>query len=262
MRPASGNLAAVGKWDVPAHVLSMPGYTALRSLERLTRVLRLLEGNAMDLARYFEDLNDPTNPVPLLELWAVDNRTAFDAHLGHAERLLFNVLAACQARVDFYRALVNRDLIEGDLQAEYQRRVRAVSSAPLHRWLIDLRRLMQHHDLPVSSGSMTVEADAPMRTTFMLDLEHLRRVHRDEFGAVGRRYMTGRDQQDVPEFVADYLSLVGAFDKWFGPAYALHHLEDIEAFLRERDAAGQAMWRERARRAREPEPYGHNADGA
>ena len=230
----------------------MPGYEALRSAQHLARILRILRGNAADLQDYFDRLNHPTNPVPLLELWSEDNRDAFDGHLDEAERLLFNLLASCQARVDFYRTLVNRDLIDGELKSEYDRRVGTLSSTPLHRWLIALRNLMLHHDLPVLDGSLAMGSGVSVRTGFRIDLASLLRSHSDDFTGPARQYMIGRDEQDVLEAIAEYLELIGGFDDWFGPAYAGHHLEDIEAFLKARSAAGQAMWNGMVRRERRP----------
>ena len=145
----------VGYGVVPDEVLAMPGYEILQSAQHLGRVLGILLGNAAELQRYFDTLNAPTDPNRMLGLWDPRNRDAFDAHLNEAERLLFNFLAACYSRVEFYRVLVNKDLIVGQLRTEYDRRVTALDSTPLHRWLFGLRRLMQHHALPVSSGTLT-----------------------------------------------------------------------------------------------------------
>jgi hypothetical protein len=52
-------------------------------------------------------------------------------------------------------------------------RVAALDSAPLHRWLLAVRRLMQHHALPVTSRELTVGHEIAMRTIFEIDLEQL-----------------------------------------------------------------------------------------
>ena len=155
--PTNGGDAGDGA--VPDDVLAMPGYEILQSAQHLGRVLGILLGNAAELQGYFDALNASTDPSRLLQLWDPNNRDAFDAHLNEAERLLFNFLAACYSRVEFYRMLVNKGLIIGDLRTEYDRRVTAFDSTPLHRWLFGLRRLMQHHALPVSSGTLTTGRD-------------------------------------------------------------------------------------------------------
>ena len=228
----------VHDWDVPEDVLEMPGYEILESAQHLARVLGIVLGNAADLQRYFDSLNAPNDPSRLLRLWDDSNRDVFDAHLNEAERLLFNFLAACYSRVEFYRTLVNKGLIVGELRTEYDRRVAALDSMALHRWLFALRRLMQHHALPVSSGKLTAGHDTGVRTTFTIDLVLLRRWHAAEFGGAARAYMEGRDEQDVLEAAADYLAIVKEFDTWFGEAYVRDHLEAVEAFLAVRNRAG------------------------
>lgn len=246
----------MGDCDVPDDVLAMPGYEILQSAQHLARVLGIVLGNATDLQRYFDSLNAPTDPSRLLRLWDANNRDAFDAHLNEAERLLFNFLTACYSRVEFYRTLVNKGLIVGELRTEYDRRVAALDSMPLHRWLSGLRRLMQHHALPVSSGTLTMGHDTGMRTTFTINLELLRRRHADEFRGAARAYMEGRDEQDVLEAVADYLAIVKEFDTWFGDAYVRNHLEAAETFLDARSIAGQEMLRKRLKLAQDAQTDG------
>ena len=57
--------------------------------------------------------------------------------------------------------------------------------------------------------------------------------------------MEGRYEQDVLEAVANYLALVTEFDTWFGEAFVRDHLEEAEAFLEERNTAGEEKWRKR-----------------
>src|SRR5436305_1246320 len=130
-----GTGGSLGDSDVPDNVLAMPGYEILQSAQHLGRVLGILLGNAAELQRYLDTLNAPTDPSRLLQLWDAGNRDAFDAHLNEADRLFFNFLAASYSRVEFYRALVNKSLIVGELRTEYDRRVAAINSTPLHCWL-------------------------------------------------------------------------------------------------------------------------------
>lgn len=228
----------------------MPGYEILESAQQLGRMLAILLANATELQRYFDSLNDPADPSRLLELWSMDNRDAFDDHLSEVERLLFNFLAACYSRVEFYRMLVNKSLIEGKLRIDYDQRVGEFASRPLHRWLFAVRRLMQHHSLPVSSGELAMGSNMAMRTTLKLDLEHLRQQYPREFRGAAREYMQGRDEQDVLDAVAEYGTLVKEFDTWFGDAYIREHLDEVEAFIHARNEAGEAAKKRRSRDAR------------
>jgi|SoimicMinimDraft_9_1059737.scaffolds.fasta_scaffold1084259_1 hypothetical protein len=51
----------------------------------------------------------------------------------------------------------------------------------------------------------------------------------------------GRDEVDLRAVVDEYDQWVRAFDDWFGPAFAAHHVDACEAFLTARNAA-VAAW--------------------
>lgn len=222
----------------------MPGYEVLRRLQHVAGILKIARGNASEIEAYFARLNDPVDPVPLLRLWDPDNRDSFDAHLDEVERLVFNFLSACYSRVEFYRMLVEAGLVEGPLRVEYDDRVGAFSRSPLHRWMFALRRLMQHHALPVTRGELNFAQGAPLQTTPLIDLEHLRKHHADEFSGPARAYMGDRAEQDFLDASSEYVDSLSQFDGWFGPAYVAAHIDEAEAFIAARDAAIREYRRE------------------
>lgn len=222
---------------LPDETLAMPGYEVLRRLQHVAGMLKIVRGNAKEIETYFARLNDPADPVPLLRLWNPDDRSVFDAHLDEVERLVFNFLSACYSRVEFYRTLVDARLVERPLRVEYDDRIRAFSGSPLHRWIFALRRLMQHHALPVTRGELNFAHGGPLRTTLLIDLEHLRKYHADEFTGPARAYMGDRAEQDFLKASSEYVDSLSQFDGWFGPAYVATHLGEAETFLAARDAA-------------------------
>lgn len=96
---------------------------------------------------------------------------------------------------------------------------------------------MQHHALPATRGQLNFVQGGPLRTTLLIDLEHLRTYHADEFTGPARAYMGDQAEQDFLAASGEYVDALSQFDGWFGPAYVATHIDDAEAFVAARDAA-------------------------
>ena len=146
------------------------------------------------------------------------------------ERHLHNYVAAAQSRVDLLRRFIRKDMPEG--LREYQQRIDdEFKGAPLHKFIIDLRNLMLHVRLPVSTTRETWERGGPYVFRVMLDSADLLERWRG-WSDEARQYIEASGESvDLRRTVVlrragDHIrSLVAE-------GISTQHLEDIESFQR------------------------------
>jgi hypothetical protein len=219
-------------------VWAMPGRELLSSLEGLGSMLRIFRRNTDELLTWLARTDDIRTAALV---WNANERRALDDHLDEASRLFFNFAASAAARVDHFRVVKRRGHLVGELEQAYEGRVALFAESGLHRLIIGARRYMVHHRLPVAFGQMgfTRSEDGSRfdhRAAVLIATEHLLSDRRS-FDSVARDWINGRADVDLRVVVSEYDEQVREFDDWFGQAFASHHLDACEAFLRARDAA-------------------------
>jgi hypothetical protein len=151
---------------------------------------------------------------------------------AETERHLHNYVAAAQSRVDLLRRFKREDMPEG-LREEYQQRIDdEFKDAPLHKFIIDLRNLMLHVRLPVSTTTETWERGGPWTFRVMLDSPDL--LERwDGWSPEARQYIEASgDLVGLRRAVGTYAEQVTKFDRWLAEGIVAQHLDDIESFQR------------------------------
>jgi hypothetical protein len=206
-------------------ILAMPGYAALVKLKRLSRIARIFHGNAEALLGHLRRMDDLAVLLP-----TVTDQQAFEKFGAETERHLHNYVAAAQSRVDLLRRFKRNDMPEG-LREEYQRRIDdEFKDSPLHRFIIDLRNLMLHVRLPVSTTRETWERGGPWIFRVMLDSADLLEGW-DGWSPEARQYIDASGESiDLRRTVGTYAEQVTTFDRWLAEGIATQHLEDIESF--------------------------------
>jgi hypothetical protein len=208
-------------------ILAMPGFAALVKLKRLHRIAKIFHGNAEALLGHLRRMDDLAVLLP-----TVSDQRALEEFGDETERHLHNYVAAAQSRVDHLRRFKRKDLPEG-LREEYQQRIdNEFKDSPLHKFIIDLRHLMLHVRLPVSTTRETWERGGPYVFRVMLDSADL--LERwDKWSPEARRYIEASGESvDLRRTVGTYAEKATTFDRWVAEGISTQHLEDIESFQR------------------------------
>ena len=205
----------------------MPGFAALVKLKRLSRIAKIFHGNAEALLGHLRRMDDPAVLLPTLS-----DQRALEVFGDETERHLHNYVAAAQSRVDLLRRFIRKDMPEG-LREEYQQRIDdEFKGAPLHKFIIDLRNLMLHVRLPVSTTRETWERGGPYVFRVMLDSADLLERWRG-WSDEARQYIEASGESvDLRRTVGTYAEQVTTFDRWVAEGISTQHLEDIESFQR------------------------------
>lgn len=218
-----------------ARILALPGRVAWIKLARLNRTAKIFRGNAKVLLDHLKCMDDVDHM-----LTTTSNQQAFEDFLDETERHLHNYVAATQSRVEHFRQFTRAEWPEGSPhRAEYQRRVdEQFKTSPLHNFVTDLRNLILHVRLPVSTATETWAPDGPWTFQVMLDTADL--LHWDGWSPEAQQYIEASGKSiDLGRAVSTYTDEVIAFDRWVAECFIGQHLEEIESYqgaLREHQA--------------------------
>jgi hypothetical protein len=191
-------------------ILAMPGRAAWAKLARLSRTAKVFRGNAEALLGHLKRMDN----IGYM-LATTSDPQAFEEFLDEVERHLHNYVAAAHTRVDHFRRFQREDMPEG-FREEYQRRIDAeFKAAPLHRFIIDLRHLMLHVRLPVSTTTETWGPSSTWSLQVMLDSADL--LERwDEWSPEARQYIEANGKSvDIGRTVG-HLHREGDRVRWVG----------------------------------------------
>jgi hypothetical protein len=227
-------------------ILAMPGFAALAKVKRLNRIAKIFHGNAEALLGHLRRMDDPAVLLP-----TVSDHRALDEFGDVTERHLHNYVAAAQSRVELLRRFKRKDMPER-LREEYQQRIdKEFKDSPLHRLIIDLRHLMLHVRLPVSTTRETWERGGPFIFRVMLDSADL--LERwDKWSPEARQYIEASGESvDLRRTVGTYAEQVTKFDRWVAEGVVTQHLDDIEFF---QQAAREFQMRLRDMGLYDPDP--------
>ena len=133
-------------------ILALPGRVAWVKLARLNRTAKIFRGNAKVLLDHLNRMDDVGHMLA-----TTSDQQAFEEFLDETERHLHNYVAAAQSRVDHFRQFARAEWPEGSPhREEYQRRVdEEFKKSLLHNFVTDLRNLILHVRLPVSTTTET-----------------------------------------------------------------------------------------------------------
>jgi hypothetical protein len=207
-------------------ILAMPGRAAWAKLARLNRTAKVFRGNAEALLEHLKRMDDIGQ---MLETTSDDR--AREEFFDETERHLHNYVAAAQTRVDHFRRFKREDMPEG-FREEYQRRIDGeFKAAPLHKFIIDLRHLMLHVRLPVSTATETWGPGETWSFQVMLDSADL--LERwGEWSPEARQYIEANGKSvDIGKTVATYTEKAIAFDRWVAEGFIREHVQEIESYL-------------------------------
>jgi hypothetical protein len=168
-----------------------------------------------------------------LMLTTTTDQQAFEEFLDETERHLHNYVAAAQSRVEHFRRFTRAEWPEGSLlRQEYQRRIdEEFTSSQLHNFVTDLRDLILHVRLPVSTATETWGPGADWSFRVMLDSADL--LDWDGWSPKAREYIKASEKSvDLGGTVATYTDEIIAFDRWMAERFIGQHLEEIESYQR------------------------------
>jgi hypothetical protein len=209
-------------------ILALPGRVAWVKLVRLNRTAKISRGNAKVLLDHLKRMDD------LGQMLAVtSDQQALEEFLDETERHLHNYVAAAQSRVEHFRQFARDEWPEGSpLREEYQRRVdEEFAAAPLHNFVTDLRNLILHVRLPVSTTTETWARGGAWTFRVMLDSADL--LRRGDWSSQARQYIEASGKSvDLGRTVSAYTDQIMAFDRWVAERFIAQHLEEIEAYQR------------------------------
>ena len=213
-----------------ARILALPGRVAWVKLARLNRTAKILRGNAKVLLDHLKRMDDLDQMLAI-----TSDQQAFEQFLDETERHLHNYVAASASRVDHFRRFKDNQWREGSpLREEYQRRVdEGFKASPLHNFVTDLRNLVLHVRLPVSTTTEAWTRSAAWTYTFRVMLNSADLLRWDRWSPEARQYIEASgDSVDLGRTVSTYTDEIIAFDRWVAERFIGQHLEEIESYQR------------------------------
>jgi hypothetical protein len=211
-----------------ARILALPGRLAWVKLARLNRTAKILRGNAKVLLDHLKRMDDLQHM-----LTTTSDQQAFEDFLDETERHLHNYVAAAQTRVEHFRQFARAEWLErSPLREEYQRRIdEEFKESHLHNFVTDLRNLILHVRLPVSTATETWGPGATWSFRVMLDAADLLRW--DGWSSQTHEYIQASGKSvDLGRTVASYTDEIIAFDRWMAERFIGQHREEIESYQR------------------------------
>jgi hypothetical protein len=205
-----------------------PGRLAVAKISRLDRIGRIFTRNSDALRLHLDRTNDPAISLPL---WSPSNTAGFEEYMDEVEWLLFNYLAAAEAKIDHLRIFIRANWDQdSDFSVTYRRRVKEeFEVAPLHNWLKKLRNCMLHYRLPVSTGKLSAGQDSGWSTAVMLHADDLAQY--DEWNAKAKAYMTAHGPEiDLGHAISAYSDQVLLFDRWVRDEFTGANHDQIAAY--------------------------------
>ena len=209
-------------------ILALPGREAVVQVARLARTAKLFTGNADALIGHLNRMQDPAQRVPI---WG--DQRLFGEFLDETERHLHNYAAAAHSRLEHLRRFTDAGWPEGSPSREqYRRRVgEEFDASPLRNFVTDLRDLILHVRLPVSTAAESWERDSGWRFEVMLDAADL--LAWDGWSAQARTYIEANGEWvDLSGTVGAYTSEVITLDRWVVERFVGEHVEEIESYQR------------------------------
>lgn len=211
-----------------ARIVAMPGRVASAKLARLHRTAKVFSGNARALLEHLKRMDD-------LEymLATTSDRQASEEFFDEMERHLHNYVAAAQSRVEHFRRFARTEWPEGSpFREEYQRRVEEeFDTSPLHNFVTDLRNLILHVRLPVSTTMATWWRDGARTFQVMLDSADL--LHWGRLSSQAREYIEASGESvDLGRAVSTYTDEIIAFDQWVAESFVREHQEEMRSYKR------------------------------
>jgi hypothetical protein len=246
LREYARNVASIDEYKEKRKALAASEGARLQSdLQALGRSFRVFMGNCDELLGFFNTTNDPAVAI---QLWAVQNRAAFERFLDEVDRLLHNVVAAAMSlREHSYR--VRDKWLKPDgrdkLREQYSERVKLVFAESLSAQLIEgLRVIVQHKKLPRLLGHASVTPGEAFESKIHLDSDDL--LEWDEWKPEARAFLEeSEDPLVLDEIVVEYREAVAGFHSWFGFAVAQRNvaaLHDLERGKRELNEYGSQLF--------------------
>lgn len=211
-----------------ARILALPGRVAWVKLARLNRTAKIFRGNAKVLLDHLRRMDDLDQMLTI-----TSDQRAFEDFLDETERHLHNYVAAAQSRVEHLRQFTRAEWPEeSPFREEYQRRIdEEFKASQLHNFVTDLRNLILHVRLPVSTATETWGPGAAWSFRVMLDSADLLRW--DDWSPQAREYIKASEKSvDLGRTVATYTDEIIAFDRWVAERFIGQHLEEIEFYQR------------------------------
>jgi hypothetical protein len=207
-------------------ILALPGRVAWVKLARLNRTAKILRGNAKVLLHHLKRMDNLGQMLA-----TTSDQQAFEAFLDETERHLHNYVAAAQSRVEHFRQFARDEWPQGSpLREEYQRRVdEEFAASPLHNFVTDLRNLILHVRLPVSTTTETWAPGGAWTFRVMLDSADLLRW--DGWSPQARQYIEASGKSvDLGKTVSTYTDEIIAFDRWVAERFIAEHPKELESY--------------------------------
>jgi len=114
-----------------------PGKRILDALHAYRATTDVLAGNARQLRKLIQSLEDPADP---LEIGPMGERAKLQRLFGEVFRLFHNFLSSVKTLIDHTRNLVNEDFVTEAHRSEYEAAVQQeFASDPLARFMQDFR---------------------------------------------------------------------------------------------------------------------------
>lgn len=123
-----------------------PGKRILDALHAYRATADVLAGNARQLRKLTQSLEDPADP---LEIGPMGERAKLQRLFGEVFRLFHNFLSSVKTLIDHTRNLVNEEFVTKAHRSEYEASIRQeFASDPLARFMQDFRNYVLHHAVP------------------------------------------------------------------------------------------------------------------
>jgi hypothetical protein len=188
--------------------------------------------------RNYEELVNGINYIEgNLPIWDVKNRKIFDSILREISRLLHNYLSSTFTLIQ-HNVKLCHDLKNGELDTQYNTKVKELDENPTVSFIKNLRTFAQHVGLPILSARFSINnitSTGPQaEQSVQLDKETLLRWN--NWRAASRAFIESHGDIDLKTVLKDYQGLITSFYNWFYAAVTSlfsQQLKELDAINRQ-----------------------------
>lgn len=217
-------------------ILAHPGLKYLQTLQAYSTSKNILSGNAFQLRRLLEVVEDPSKAA---DLWAVQNRKRLGDLQAETIRHFHNFLAGVKTLVDHTRVLMDEPFIAAAHRKEYVNMVTEVfGDDPLSRFVQDFRNYALHRGIPITGFEFSWSQGQDVSSTVYLELSQM-----EDWGGwktLSREFISRNKPKVAMDALVDqYEQKAKVFHEWFCLKFQKYYEREIEEVL-----AMQRKWNE------------------
>jgi hypothetical protein len=209
-------------------ILAHTGLQYLQALQAYSTSKNILSGNAFQLRKVIEVVEDPTQAA---DLWAVRNRKRLKDLQSETIRHFHNFLASVKTLVDHTRVMMGEPHIAQAHREEYREKAMQVFGAdPLSRFIQDFRNYTLHRGIPITGFEFSWSQGEDVASKVYLDLSQMENW--EGWKPLSRDFISNHKPKLAMVTLLDQYELKAKkFHEWFCTQFQKHYEREIDEVL-------------------------------